>query len=370
MEYEIRIQDPTDPPRSPLFDVIVEMATDGVVVYSRWFFGFLTGSGMDALLAVEPVKEMLSRASVEVLVGLDAVTDRRGLQHLSDLGATNPSFRARVIKNTTGALIHPKMLLFEYDDDRGCSVIGSNNMSGNGLSGNVEGYSILRYGPGDTPPDLSDWDAFVARWEPLLSDIDDEAMELAARNERHVRRAARAVRRGVAPNEGAVVISDGHVHETPPQAEGEVHEAMLVAQIPRAGPRWPQVHYSAEIMHNYFHATAGDEILLRQAGDVEIEERTVVYAQANRNYKIELGAAHDAQRDFGYPADGRPVVLFRREGSAGSRRHQYILLMPGDDGHAEMAGLAEREFKPHGNQVPRAIIPRSSVLAAWPDCRL
>jgi hypothetical protein len=366
VEYEIRIQDPTDPPRSPLLDVIVELSSAGTVIYSRWFFGFLTGSGMDALLAVNSVREMLRRCRVDVLVGLDAVTDRLGLQRLRDLAAANPDFRARVIKNTTGALVHPKMLLFEYDDGRGCSVIGSNNMSGNGLSGNVEGYSILRYGSEDTPPDLSDWDAFEVRWAPLISPIDDEAMEFARRNERNVRRAARGVREEVPPDEGAVVVSDGQVHEIPPAPEGDVHELMLVAQVPRAGGRWSQVHYSAEIMHNYFRAAGGEVVLLRKVGGATVEERAVVYSPANKNYKIELGAAHDLD----YPEDGRPVVLFRREGSADSRRHQYVLLMPGDDGHAEMAVLADDEFTPHGNQLPRAIVARSSVLAAWPDCPL
>jgi hypothetical protein len=44
--------------------------------------------------------------------------------------------------------------------------------------------------------------------------------------------------------------------------------------------------------------------------------------------------------------------------------------MPGDPGHAEMTQLAEEEFVPSHNQLPRVVTPRSHVLARWPDCPL
>lgn len=369
MDYQLRIQDPTEPPRSPLFDVIVQLVSEGTVTSGRWLFGFLTGSGMDVLLAVPQVTEVLHNANFEITVGIDAVTDRAGLERLQQISAVNPNFSARVIKNTTGVLIHPKLLLFEYDDGRGALVVGSNNLSANGLSGNVEGYSILRYSAQDAP-DFADWDAFLARWTPLLAAIDQDAMERAERNERRMAGVSRVVRTGL-PSQppGGVVVSDGQAHEAPSEIDEKLYEPMLVAQIPKASGRWPQVHYSADIISRYFNAVAGDEVLLREHAGILAESRQVVYSQVNKNFKIELGAAGEAQRAVGYPATGRPVALFRREG-ASDRRHRYILLMPGDPGHTEMAQLASQEFSGPGNQVPRVIVPRNRVLAAWPHCPL
>lgn len=371
MRYEIRIQDPTEPPRSPLIDLVVELASEGSVTGGRLFFGFVTGSGIDALLASPEVARMLGQAELDVLVGLDAVTDRYGLTRLQELEAANPSLRVQVIKNTTGALIHPKMMHLTYADGGGVAVVGSNNLSANGLSGNVEGYSVLRYEPGETP-DLSDWDAFLGRWSRLLSPIDEEAFERAGRNERRldrVRRAVRAAGAGTEADVEEVVVSDGQAHETTPGADEDLQELMLVAQIPRASDRWPQVHYSADIVDRYFHAEGGDSVYLRQWNTTDVEERQVVYSEVNKNYKIELGAAGEAQRAAGYPDDGRPVVLFRHESDT-QRRHRYVFLMPGDLGHAEIVALSDAEFQGPSNQVPRVIVARNQVLTAWPDCPL
>jgi hypothetical protein len=368
MRYELRIQDPTNPPRSPLFDVVVELSQRGEVEYLRLFFGFLTGSGMDALLAVPRVVEVLRTAQVDFLVGLDAVTDRAGLERLLELSRQNGDFHPAVIKNTTGALIHPKMLFARYTDGTSVAVVGSNNLSFGGLNGNVEGYTVASFDSGEAV-DLADWDAFVDRWGALINEIDEEALAAAERNEHRLDRLRLAAKEATTPAETGVVLSDGQAHEAPAANPADLEEAMLVAQIPKASDRWPQIHYSAEIIQDYFDVGRGDHVYLREFDGVDVEDRQVVYSTVNKNYKIELGAAGEAQRAGGYPAVGRPVVVFRRESGA-LRRHRYVFLMPGEDGHTAMAELASAEFQGPSNQVPRVVVPRNRVLAAWPECPL
>ena len=368
MQYELKIQDPTDPPRSPLFDEIVALAENGEVVWLRMFFGFLTGSGVDALIGVPIIRDVLLNSEVEILVGLDAVTDRPGLERLLELANKNPQFKPRVIKNNTGALIHPKMLVARYADDRAAVVVGSNNLSYGGLSGNVEGYTIARFESGELI-DLSDWDAFISRWGPLIAEIDEEALKAAERNEHRLRRLRTAVEQTSTIPDSGVVMSDGQAHETAVSGIGSLAEQLLVAQIPKAGNRWSQVHYSAEIIQSYFQVQAGAHVSLRKFDGASVEEPQVVYSTVNKNYKIELGAAREAEKEGGYPATGRPVVLFRRESGA-LRRYRYVLLMPGDTGHAAMTTLATRAFSGPANHLPRVVVPRNRVLAAWPECPL
>lgn len=368
MKYEIRVQDPTEPRRSPLFDVIVEMARAGQLVSGRLFFGFLTGSGMDALLAVPEVAHAFETAKLDVLVGLDAVTDRAGLERLRELEAVNAAVDVRVIKNTTGALIHPKMLLFEYEDGGGVVVVGSNNLSGNGLSGNVEGYSVFRY-KADEAPDLSDWDAFITRWQPLLSKIDDDAMERARINERRALRIRRAARIPTGPGAATpqVVLADGQVFEAPPSDVGVV-ELMLVIQLP-ASDRWSQVQISKPISREFFGfdpgVTEAPVLILREHNRVEPEPaRKMLYLSKSDTVRFEVAAAKRAGE---YPQDGRPIALLRHE-SADEPRYRYVFLMPGDDGHAQLAALTNSEFV--GRGLPRIILPRNRVLVAWPECPL
>ena len=368
MQYELRVQDPADPPRSSLFDEFVALVNNGEVVWLRMFFGFLTGSGMDALLGVPEVRDVLLHSEVEVLVGLDAVTDRLGLERLRELARSNPQFKPRVIKHTRRGLVHPKMFVARYADGRAVAVVGSNNLSSSGLSRNVEGYTIARFEP-EEPLDLSDWDEFIQRWDPLIGGIDDEALEAAEQNERRLKRLRTAVRGTRSKPESGVVVSDGQVHEVPASEiedfEG-LEDLVLVAQIPKGGNRWSQVGYSAQIIRDYFDAVAGDQVFLRRLGSANVEEPRVINPESNRNHRIELGAAREAGE---YPKEGPPVVLFRRERGA-LRHHQYMFLMPGDEGHSEMAELAEEEFEGPATQVSRVIVPRSRVMTAWPGCPL
>lgn len=351
-----------------MLDVIVEAARAGKIKRGRLFFGFLTGSGMDALMAVPEVEETFVAATLHVLVGLDAVTDRAGLYRLRDLAERNPELTVRVIKNTTGALVHPKMFVFEYDDGSGVAVVGSNNLSANGLSGNVEGYSIYRYGP-DEAPDLTDWNDFLTRWTPLLSPIDDEAIERAKRNERRAARLKRAGRIRTAPGVPApeVVIADGQVMEATP-SDGDVNELMLAIQLP-ASDRWSQVQISKPISRDFFGFDPGVSeppvLILREHNRPEPErQRKMLYLPKSDTVRFEVAAA---KRAGDYPEAGRPIALLRRE-SADEPRYRYVFLMPGDAGHTDLEDLTNTEFE--GRGLPRVIVPRSRVMAAWPDCPL
>ncbi|MCY3949810.1 MAG: phospholipase D family protein [Acidimicrobiaceae bacterium] len=365
MQYELRIQDPADPPRSLLLDEVAAIAEAGDVVWLRAFFGFLTRSGLDALLAVQSVREILLQHEVELLVGIDSVTDRPGLERLMELASQNSHFRPRVIKNTTGALVHPKLLAARYADGSTVAVVGSNNLTLNGLSGNVEAYTIARFEP-DEEFNFADWDAFVTHWDPLISEIDDAALEIAESNTRRLRGIQTSTRVARNDAKSGVIISDGQARDTPLVPAQYFDELILVAQIPRAGGRWSQVHYSASIIQDYFRTQAGSIVHLRALDSVTVEKARVIFSQANGNYKIELAAARAAGA---YPDNGRPVVLFRREGN-NPRRFRYILLLPGNDGHDKMIDLTATAFDGPANQVPRVVLPRSQVLSAWPDCPL
>ncbi|MDP9050691.1 MAG: phospholipase D family protein [Acidobacteriota bacterium] len=360
MDYELRIQDPTDPARSLLVDVIVKLVGEGVVVYGRWFFGFLTGSGLDALLAVPGVATVMRTTALDILVGLDAVTDRAGLQRLLEIAAINPTFNPLIIKNTTGLLIHPKMLLMRYEDGSGAIIVGSNNMSGNGLSGNVEGYSILRYSPHDHV-DLSDWDAFLARWKPSIFPIDDDALERAKQNEKRMVRVRMAINKGV--------VADGQLLEvTPGTGQEALHEHMLGVQLPKSD-RWSQVQISKPIARDFFGFEPGvgaaPVLTLREYGTPEPERaRPMLYLPKSDTIRFEVAAA---KRAGAYPAVGRPVALLRRE-SAEEQRYRYVFLMPGDPGHAQVEALISGAFA--GRGLPRVVLARNQVTAAWPECPL
>lgn len=370
MKLKIRIQDPTNPPRNPLLDELITLVSDGKVQSLRMFFGFLTGSGVSALQGTPEVEDVLLHSNVEVLVGLNAVTDCSGLEQLLELARRNPNFKPLVIKNTSGILIHPKMLVVKYEDGRGVAVVGSNNLTLYGLTGNVEGYAIASFEPGEHM-DLTDWDEFMSRWSAQISEIDDEALEAAKQNERRLKRMGTTAKRRGTRAKAGIVVSDGQAFEMPlsgAEELEELEELLLVAQIGKGGNRWSQVHYTKDIITNFFKLEGGDQVSLREFDSPFVEQPRVVYSRgSNKNHKIELRAASKAGK---YPADGqRPLVIFRRE-SAPHRRYRYVLLMPGDAGHPEMTALVEADYDGPSNQLFRVLATRTRVMNAWPECPL
>lgn len=145
-------------------------------------------------------------------------------------------------------------------------------------------------------------------------------------------------------------------------------EYVLVAQVPKAGNRWHQVHLNAAICQAFFRIAEGEDKVVRlervdRRGVLRNSvERQLVFSRRNRNYKIEF--------DFGditeYPLAGVPLLIILE---LDVRRFRYQLLLPGDPGHVPMLHL-NTSLPAVGRGLPRVITTIDEVELRWPDCRL
>jgi hypothetical protein len=92
------------------------------------------------------------------------------------------------------------------------------------------------------------------------------------------------------------------------------------------------------------------------------EVRQLVYSQANRNTKIEIGATRRTQ----YPSDGTPILVFSE---IGTRVFRYVLLMPNDHGYTDVSSLLE-SLEKIGRGFHRGITTLSALRNAWAGCPL
>ena len=145
-------------------------------------------------------------------------------------------------------------------------------------------------------------------------------------------------------------------------------DRILVARVPRAGVRWSQVHFNRAVIAEYFRIT--DLVTQRvylahvdhDGNRGEEEVRPCVYAKSNKNPKIEIAAA----KTFKYPTTERPIVVFRERQV---RCFDYMLLMPGQSGHAAMSRLLET-LPSIGGGFQRAITDIATLASAWLACPL
>lgn len=360
MEFRFCIQDPTHAETTYLYEAIIGAAVDAASW--RGVYAFASRDGVDHLIE-DPVVEEFMRGGgeVDLLVGLDAVTNRPTLERLQELEHRNARFRPRVFWNETAGLFHPKLSDFSYAGGSRTLIVGSGNLTPGGLMTNYEGYTVIT-ADRDEEIDVSALDEFLERHADNIRSIDDEALERAARNLIRPIKGARQAggvvirrprrRREVVPTRGAGL----------PAAE---FDRILIAQVPRAGGRWAQVHFNTDVVQQYFRIMdyRTQRVYLTQVAPdgarADVEVRPCVYSQRNKNHKVEIGAARGAE----YP-EAPPVLVFRERQL---RVFDYMLLMPGDDGYGPLFDLTQ-QLQTIGRGFPRVITDMDTLERAWAGC--
>lgn len=365
MHLSICIQDPTHTGTTYLYEAI--LAAAGQARDWRGLYAFATRDGVDHLIEDMVVHDLMSGGGeIDLVVGVDAVTNRATLERMQELERLYENFRPRVFWNESRGLFHPKVSDFGLSNGGRIVIIGSGNLTPGGLMGNFEAYTVIQADQGGEI-DIGALEEFLERHADGIRRIDNEVLERAAANIIRplagARRQAVRVRRRL-PRTGG---------RAPAARQGTGFDRVLLAQVPRAGRRWAQVHFNAHVIHNYFRLSQNrlnsERVYLTRvfanAGRGEIEVRPCVFsAESNRNHKIEIGAA----RNLDYPNESRPILIFRERQL---RTHDYMLLMPGDDGYGRILNLSESDhLASPGRGLPRPEIDMGELARAWPDCPL
>ena len=360
MKFRFCIQDPTHTETTYLYEAILTAAAGA----SSWrgVYAFASRDGVDHLIDDPVIHEYMDTGGeIDLLVGIDAVTNRPTLERLRELEQRNTKFRPKVFWNESRGLFHPKITDFIYEDGRRTLIVGSGNLTPGGLMNNFEGYTVVSV-DGTESLDVSALDEFFDRHVGNIRSIDDEALERAARNlVRPIQNARRA---------GGVVIprQSRRAAAGPRPVPVPGFARVLIARVPAAGGRWAQVHFNADVVTDYFRITnhQTQRVYLTQVkanGDrEEVEVRPCVFSETNRNHKIEIRAA----RGQAYPKGGPPILVFREHQL---RTFDYMLLMPDERGYGSLIELTKK-LPSLGKGFPRVITDMKTLAPSWPDCPL
>ncbi len=363
MKLDFVVQDPSHAGTTYLYEAILR----AVLQAREWrgLYAFATRDGIDQLIEDRIVQDMMSGGGrIGLVVGVDSVTNRVALERMQELEQSHRNFRASVFWNESAALFHPKVSDFVLDDGGRILIVGSGNLTPGGLRGNFEAYAVVRMERGEEV-DVDAFGEFLERHAGRIRSIDEEVLERAAKN---------VVSPG--PRTSGIMATDilprrrvGVTQARRTVARTTSRNAVLIAQVPKAGGRWGQVHFNAHVVREYFRLRSLETervFLTGVSADAtrgEVEARACVYsAGSNRNYKIEVGAA----KGLAYPQSGRPVLIFV---TRQLRVYDYMLVMPGDEGYGRILDLSERLPSP-GRGLPRPITDVATLDRAWGDCPL
>jgi hypothetical protein len=270
---------------------------------------------------------------------MDAITDVEAIKALAHFQAKYAKLSCKAFLGEDGdSIFHPKFSWFRHSSSI-VSIVGSGNLTAGGLRSNCEAFCVSKLSPREAVGWESKWSSWMRERRAELLAIDDPRVSKRAEENRRIKRLLKRRQ-----DESVSETDEGDLIVGPPKG---AQAKVLVAEIPRGGPRWQQGNFNLETFNEFFGAAPGrtQRILLGHLSidgvRGSVEERPSI-ASHSQNYRFEL----DAGAGLEYPATGRPIAVFVR---IATRTFRYRLLMPGTPGFTQARAYLQKEIgaSPH-----------------------
>jgi len=355
------LQDPTNDKSTTLLESISEALKSASSLSAM--FSFVSKSGVDLITKESNFHRVASSGGIDLIVGVDAVTNAKAIDALVILHQQYPQIRIRALMNPKpSGLFHPKFAFTEANGG-GFQITGSGNLTEGGLLRHWEAYSFDRLDARQLAETKLTFDGWVGRHSASLLRIEDPLVR------------DRAQKNTVSAVIGDLPTLIAHPDEDKDEdtdAEQVVSNdaRVLIAQIPKSGNRWNQANFDIDNFRDFFGV--GDDVAKRlwvfryvnhDGTMAEYEPLRPPVPVASDNFRFELKAAAGQP----YPTGGRPIGVFVR---MAARLYFYRLLMPNDDPQfshvlALLRAKAGQFHRPDRMMRERMTVGELKTL--WPD---
>lgn len=357
------IQDPTDVASTYLIDALLDACSGAI--RGAGAFAFLSAGGVKLFLRDTRFLDFSQGGGFDLVIGVDAITDKVAVKALEDVRAERPAVTAAVhLPSHPRSIFHPKVAWFEHKNG-GVLITGSGNLTASGLRWNIEAFSVTKLSKAEIQAIATNWQDFKERSASCLFPTDDpKVLALLERNSER-KKAQKAEVEKVPGEPGAPQSSDIEPDAVPAVS---VDSEVLVAEVPQSGDRWKQVNFDKQNFIDYFGASTTKArtvyfFHVRDDGTVGQQEVRPAVVVASHNYRFELEAAAGLK----YPKHGRPTVVFVE---VAARTFTYVLAMPGSTEHAALSALLDTVNANPGSRMRRIRFKASVVAAVIPSSPL
>ena len=335
---------------------------------------------------------------IKVVLGVDQkATSKEALEEVLTWGVD-----ARIYHTSSNNIFHPKVYLFE-NRDIFTLIVGSNNLTVPGLVHNIECSLLIK----DTIDPSSVHDDFYRYWKGILDGTETHLYPLTQKlindlykdkiitsEELRSKRYDDGTDKKEETKKEAITFKKAKIQKYPDgfrpkrlvkvkqvktskKATKEVEKsvkidnAVLIAEIPKAGSRWKQANFSQDVFEDFFGATKGDNSYkvkltnIKKDGSLgEVTESQSVTVKS-KNYRFELRCD---ETNLPYPSgDDRPIGLFVKEDA---QNYMYQVLMPSDDAYKKIKDylyLETANQKGRKDQMRRHIADVEAIHALYPE---
>jgi hypothetical protein len=316
-------------------------------------FAFATSTGIDTALAEPIVRNLLGTGRFQLVVGLDAITDTAAVAALKTAKTALPNATVSLFYNSKGGvLFHPKTMFFKRPTGGRC-ITGSGNLTLGGLRNNWEAFWKADVSAADAAALEAQWAKWVVDHRDNLLSVDDPRVTAqAALNAETRAKIQKAVKETDA--EALAALEEEAV-------EAASLNPFLIAEVPKNRPG--QADFGIDTYQGFFGVTIGN---LRQVtfyqvrpdGSLSPPEHRQAVAVKSSNYRFEVEALSRLQ----HPANEHFILVFERIGKS---EYRYVLLKPGEIGHASVQNFLNDNYFVSGKSKRRVVVTHSDVRAAW-----
>jgi len=190
----IFIQDPFSPSSRNLLTELEAHFKGADVICCA--FAFATARGISLLFDSPDVKKRLKIAKTELVVGMDAITDRKAVDRLLALCAEFENLSAQAFLPSSSGIFHPKISWIERGDG-GVVITGSGNLTKGGLENNFEAFSVMVVNKKELELVRNNWLAFLSNNSLNLFSLDSPEVQEAAEQNATIKKAIKKVRKEV-----------------------------------------------------------------------------------------------------------------------------------------------------------------------------
>ncbi|NQW18101.1 MAG: hypothetical protein HQ478_11520 [Chloroflexi bacterium] len=320
-------------------------------------FAFVSIGGVELLFDDSIFREFIGKGSFQLIVGIDAVTNTAALESLSNAADNYPNLEVKAFFHNDGGLFHPKFCWFGSPTG-GTSIVGSGNLTKGGLRDNWEAFEARPVTMEELATIEQDTNSWMQANATYLRDLDDpEVVERVSKN------------KGWSGQGGGGTGTAEEVPESDVDEPGEDDvdgtDKVLVAEIPKGGPRWNQANFDKATFEEYFEASPESQkiVFLKhvdESGAIVSSESRPSVSVKSHNYRFELGAASGMK----YPNAGRPIGVFVRDEI---RTFRYRVSMPGDPGHKSLVALLNAEWSGLVGRMRRVRTDLTTLKSYWPS---
>ena len=336
--------------------------------------------------------------NIKVVLGVDQkATSKEALEEVLTWGVD-----ARIYHTSSNNIFHPKVYLFE-NRDIFTLIVGSNNLTVPGLVQNIECSLLIK----DTIDPSSVHDDFYRYWKGILDGTETHLYPLTKKlindlykdkvitsEELRSKRYDDGTDKKEVTKKETIVFKKATIQKFPEgfrpkrlvrvkqvkttkketkevEKSVRIDNAVLIAEIPKAGNRWKQANFSQDVFEYFFGATKGDNSYkvkltnIKKDGSLgEVTESQSVTVKS-KNYRFELRCD---ETNLPYPSgNDRPIGLFVKEDA---QNYMYQVLMPSDDAYKKIKDylyLETANQKGRKDLMRRHIADVEAIHALYPE---